>query len=667
MSSLTQNHIYLYNLRVLISSGHLQEQEVMHSKNTAYRPDIDGLRAIAVILVLLFHFEFGVSGGFIGVDVFFVISGFLITEVIRNAVANNLFSFIDFYSRRLLRLHPALLVTVGTCLAAGFLLMDPASLTSLAQSAQYSIFSASNFYFWLNQGYFDAAAQTQPLLHTWSLAAEWQFYIVWPFIVWVALKISDRFLASVLVMVTLASLIASQVMLSYDSSAAYFMMPFRVFELSLGALMVFCVKHRTNDALESMILAVGLTFIFIAAFSFNPSSPFPGVRALVPCLGAAACIYAGRSRAGAILRSSPIVKIGLISYSVYLVHWPVVVFYKYYVFRDITFSEKVAILAVSIVSGALLYKAVEKLFMEKLRHLQTTGLASVAATVSVLAFAAILVVESGGVNSRIPENYLALVSDPKNFHINNYGGHGYSQDTILGNKTAPRLAIMAGDSFALQYASGMDKALQDRGVSISGVFLHGCILSSKYTRILNNVPRQDCRDAYQIALSEMKGNSLPFIYAQSWEGYKQLIADHNGANTQENGRSYSSVIEDLLIKTRSDIGDRPFYIIGSQPYMSGKMNIASCLLRPRYVTQGCEKYLQYPLEKSSTYEINQVLKKFAASHANTFYLDASPAFCKHDKCEAVIDGKILYSDGSHLSIDGSLIASEQILNEILSK
>lgn len=159
----------------------------MLHKNITYRPEIDGLRALAVILVLLFHFELGVPGGFVGVDVFFVISGYLITEVIKNSVAAGRFSFFDFYSRRLLRLHPALIVTISLCLMAGYVLMDPASFSGLASSAAYSLFSASNFYFLFNQGYFDASAKTQPLLHTWSLAAEWQFYIIWPFIVWGAL------------------------------------------------------------------------------------------------------------------------------------------------------------------------------------------------------------------------------------------------------------------------------------------------------------------------------------------------------------------------------------------------------------------------------------------------------------------------------------------------
>lgn len=639
----------------------------MHSKNTSYRPDIDGLRAVAVILVLLFHFDLGISGGFVGVDVFFVISGYLITEVIRNAISAGQFSFFDFYARRLLRLHPALVVTVGACMVAGFVLMDPAAFAGLAASAKYSIFSASNFYFWLNQGYFDASAQTQPLLHTWSLAAEWQFYAVWPFIVWAALKISDRFLALLLVAMTAGSLAASQIMLGYDSSAAYFMMPFRVFELSIGALLVFVSKHRAGPAAESAITATGIALIIASAFALDSTSPFPGLRALVPCLGAAACIYAGRSAAGSILRTWPMVQMGLISYSVYLVHWPISVFYKYYVFRSISLPEKVALLAASIVAGALLYRCVERLFMGKWQFIKPVGLSLVTASVAALAYGTTLVIDHEGMKSRVPAEYLAFAADPANFHTNNYGGHGYSLEPLLGDATGRKAAVIAGDSFALQYASGLDQELKAKGISMSGVFRHGCVLSKEYTRILNNVPRQDCRESYSKALSELDGNNLPFIFAHSWEGYSGMIADHEGNNAEKDyNKNYSAVITDILQRARKDLGDRQLIIVGSQPYMYEKMNVVSCLLRPRYVTQGCETLLKYSVESSSPYAINKVLKEFAESTPNTFYVDAAQAFCIDGICETVRDGKILYSDANHLSIDGSIIAAKEILKKFLS-
>lgn len=637
----------------------------MHSKNTSYRPDIDGLRAVAVLLVLLFHFDLGVSGGFIGVDVFFVISGFLITEVIRNSVSAKRFSFGNFYIRRLLRLHPALLVTVALSLLAGFLLMDPASFSGLAESAKYSIFSVSNFYFWLNQGYFDAAAQTQPLLHTWSLAAEWQFYLVWPFIVWGALKISDRFLLILLAVMTVASLAASQMMLGYDSSASYFMMPFRVFELSIGALLVFASGHRASPVTESAIAVAGIALIVGSAFVLDSTSPFPGVLALIPCLAAAACIYAGRSTAAGVLRTWPMVKMGLISYSVYLVHWPIAVFYRYWIFREITLTEKALLLLASIALGVLLYNTIERLFMGKRRLVRPAGLVAVTACVIALAYSSNIIVEGTGIASRIPASYLTFAADPARFHTTNYGGHGYDLETSLGDRSGKEVAILGGDSFALQYASGIDRALKGQGRYISGVFQHGCVLSHEYTRMLKNVPREDCRESYRKILAKLEGNNLPFMFAQSWEGYRGMIANSSGLPVKSStDEDYFSVLLDLLEKARADIGNREMIIIGSQPYLSLKSSATSCLLRPQYIYQACEVYMSYRLGDTSAKKTNKILESFAERHANTRYVDASKSLCLSGNCKSASEGRILYSDAAHLSLDGSAIASKQILKDL---
>lgn len=543
--------------------------------------------------------------------------------------------------------------------------MDPASFSSLAASAKYSLLSASNFYFWLNQGYFDAAAQTQPLLHTWSLAAEWQFYIVWPLIVWGALKISPRFLLGLLVVMTVVSVTASEIMLGYDSSAAYFMMPFRVFELSIGALLVFASGHRASPSKESAIAFGGIALIVGSAFALDSASPFPGVLALFPCFGAAACIYAGRSRTAGLLRTWPMVKIGLISYSVYLVHWPIAVFFKYWIFREITLTEKFLLLLASVIVGAMLYNTVERLFMGKRRHVKPLGLAVVTACVMGLAYSSNLVIEKAGISSRIPSSYLTFAADPAKFHTDNYGGQGYKLETLLGDTDGKEVAVLAGDSFALQYASGMDLALKGHGTYISGVFQHGCVLSGEYTRVLRNVPREDCRESYRKVLSQLEGNNLPFMFALSWEGYRGMIANSAGSLVNSStDDDYYAVLVDLLKKTRADIGDRPMIIIGSQPYLSLKNAAVSCLLRPQYVHQGCESYMSYKLNDTSAYSINQELAKFARQYANTYYVDASKSLCVNGNCKAASNGKILYSDAAHLSLEGSAIASEQILKDV---
>lgn len=638
----------------------------MKGKQLAYRPDIDGLRALAVILVLLFHFELGVSGGFIGVDVFFVISGYLITEVIRNSINSGRFTFHDFYVRRLLRLHPALLVTLAVTLCAGFVLMDPASFTDLAGSAKYATFSVSNFYFWLNQGYFEAASQTKPLLHTWSLAAEWQFYLVWPFIVWGALKVSDRILPWLLVVMAVVSLAACQWMLGRDSSAAYFMMPFRVFELAIGALLVFAPEKRLPGGVDSAITVAGIVAIIATAFSLTSQTPFPGLAALAPCLGAAACIYAGRSSAGAVLRIKPMVFIGLVSYSIYLVHWPLIVFYKYYVFREITLTEKLSLLAAAVVLGTALYYSVEKVFMAKIKWIKGFGISAIAAACALSAYGCSIILSSDGLKNRIPVEYLSFASDPKNFHIKNYGGNGYRLDAVLGDRKGKPFAIFAGDSFALQYAKGFDSELSTSGKYIESIFQHGCVISSEYTRLLNNAPRQLCRDKHAAMMKKLEGNNLPLIFTQSWEGYLGKIANSNGEMVGSDDRSYPDVIIDMISRMRQEIGvNRKMIIIGSQPFLSANNSSVSCLVRPRYVPQKCEDMLSYRIEATAAYSINAKLKEFSDEHPNTFYINPSDALCRNGICKSYENGKILYSDGAHLSVDGSMIASHTIVRYIL--
>ncbi|BAQ80020.1 putative lipopolysaccharide modification acyltransferase [Pseudomonas sp. St29] len=290
-------------------------------------------------------------------------------------------------------------------------------------------------------------------------------------------------------------------------------------------------------------------------------------------------------------------------------------------------------------------------------------------SIALLSYGNHLIIESKGASSRIHKELLTpgllkVVSDPIEFHINNYGGHGYELDNTLGEISGKKIAVMAGDSFGLQYASGMDKILHDRDEYISGFFRHGCIMSTRYTRLMNNTPRQACKDAYKLALSELKDNNLPLILAHSWEDYSNIIANSDGINSQQNGTSYFEVIEDILTSARHEIGNRKLFIIGSQPYMRATMGSALCILRPTYIAQPCTKWLKYPIELSTAYKTNKLLKKFADTHPNTFYIDATPTLCKAGICTTILDGKLMYSDASHLSIAGSVLTSKQILDNI---
>lgn len=637
----------------------------MKGNQLNYRPDIDGLRAVAVLLVLLFHFGLGIPGGFVGVDVFFVISGYLITDVIRNSCKAGRFSFYDFYARRLTRLHPALLTTVAITLAAGYLIMDPASLVNLAKASAYTVFSASNILFWNTQDYFDASAAMQPLLHTWSLSVEWQFYVIWPLVVWASLKISDRFLMLLLAVIGFASLAGSQLMLRVDSSASYFLMPFRVFELAIGAILVFTKGRLYSRRSGSIGTVLGLALIVASAFALDSKSAFPGIAAIAPCLGAALCIQFGASPAGAVLRLKPIVRIGLISYSVYLVHWPFLVFAKYYLYRELTLLESAMLLVASIALGQLIYSFVERQFIIRSRAGRPVPLLAVASGIAMVTAITTSLVSSQGAPYRVPEKYQKFVSNPSEFHINNFGGAGYNNDTKLGVEGDKATFLLAGDSFAMQYASGVDQVLKGSSTTANGQFTLGCFLSKTHTRFENGTSKMECQDRYKSIISFLHQGNYPLILSMNWSGYMPYIADFDGNNlTFDSQQKYEEFISKSLDEMLTDAGKRKVFIVGVAPFLAAPVSAASCLLRPNYIHQGCEDRLTYKPDQAFAYGINKALRSYAESRPDTYFIDPADSICKGGTCSVSENGEILFSDPNHLSKYGSLMVSKDIVRTV---
>lgn len=288
-----------------------------------YRPEIDGLRAVAVLPILLFHLDFApFSGGFVGVDVFFVISGYLITRIVKRDLEAGRFSFRGFYSRRIRRLFPALLATLALTLGAGYLVQIPASFARLASSTLYATFSLANVQFWWTSSYFDEASGLKPLLHTWSLSVEEQFYLLWPALLWLTIRRGRRLAPCAIALLSVATLVWAEITLISDASKAFFLMPFRIWEFGLGALLVWLPAGlQTRRAAREAALALGLAAIAWAVFTYDHETAFPGLAAVAPCAGAALCIMAGNPRTlGGLLRNRVAVGIGKLSYSIYLVH-----------------------------------------------------------------------------------------------------------------------------------------------------------------------------------------------------------------------------------------------------------------------------------------------------------------------------------------------------------
>jgi peptidoglycan/LPS O-acetylase OafA/YrhL len=385
------------------------------SADGSYRPDIDGLRAVAVLSVVFYHFGARFfPGGFTGVDVFFVISGFLITSIIRREVVAGEFTFATFYRRRVRRIVPALAaVLIVSTIVAGVLLY-PIHFRKFGESAVFSGLGLANFYYYLNTGYFDQAAEDLPLLHTWSLAIEEQFYLFWPIALLLLARSRQNFDRNTRIFlggVILVSFVAAEVVLPGNSNAAFFLPHLRAWELGLGALVAFLAKIRQRFAAEALS-TVGLGLIAWGICGLTAEDSFPGHNALFPCVGAALLVWpkVHETWAARLLSLRPAVWIGLISYSLYLWHWPLLVFFRYWNNdRPPGGSGILLLTAVAIAAAALSWFFIERPFRRTARGLSLPWPAALAGLGAAI-FAGGAVALARGMPSRVPENLRQLES-----------------------------------------------------------------------------------------------------------------------------------------------------------------------------------------------------------------------------------------------------------------
>lgn len=333
------------------------------SPQTRYRPGIDGLRAIAVSAVVLFHFSVpGFEGGFVGVDVFFVISGYLITGKILNDVREKRFYFMRFFASRIRRIFPGMYVVALATLFCSALFFLPRHFNDTLAASAFSLLGLVNVFLWWDTGYWAQEGKFQPFLHYWSLSVEEQFYIIWPpIIICMLLWGCRRKLLWLLLLLAPFSFIAAEIAARNAPSAAFYLMPFRAGEFAVGALLHFlpAIPRRCRDLAAS----TGIVLIGAAIVTFTSQTVFPGLSALVPVTGCALCIASGDDTVmDRVLTNAGTVGLGFISYSVYLIHWPVYVFYSYWTSEALSASEVLALVAVTIVLSMLTYRFVEQPF-----------------------------------------------------------------------------------------------------------------------------------------------------------------------------------------------------------------------------------------------------------------------------------------------------------------
>ena len=368
-----------------------------------YRADIDGLRAIAVLGVVLYHYGASwLPGGFTGVDVFFVISGYLITSILRKQIEAGTFSILAFYDRRIRRIVPALLVMLATTLVLGWFILMPGDYANLGESSAYATLGLGNLYFFWNTGYFDRAAELQPLLHTWSLGVEEQFYLVWPLALWLGLTfVKSRTLVVVAGAAALALLFAYSVWtVASDPKAAFYLPLPRAWEFLIGGALVFA-RPIQSTLTSGFVATAGVAAIVWSLATITISSSFPGWGAVYASVGAACLIYPKKSNWISIALSwRPVVAIGLISYSLYLWHWPILVMFRYY--NNSAFPSPIEALALGLLSAALAagsWRYIEQPF----RHGRaSTRLLPVLTTVFVVCVFGLTITGMSGIKSRVP-------------------------------------------------------------------------------------------------------------------------------------------------------------------------------------------------------------------------------------------------------------------------
>ncbi|WP_225161035.1 acyltransferase family protein [Bradyrhizobium sp. BRP56] len=321
-----------------------------------YRPDIDGLRAVAVSLVVLGHaFPQYVPGGFVGVDIFFVISGYLITGIIYGDIQNGSFSLATFYARRIRRIFPALIVVLIAAFIAGWQLLMPSELVALGKEIAAGAGFSANLLFYSEGGYFDAAAQTKPLLHLWSLGIEEQFYLVWPLLLWALMRWRIA-AAAPLALIFIASLVANILVVRTNPEAAFYQPFTRAWELAAGALVAVCLPSGFSAARDLLGWSALAVIAAVTAF-YSPSMTYPGIAAVAPVAAAAALIMSGRNR---FLSTRTAVAIGLISYPLYLWHWPILVFAASFKGRPLTLAENGLAVGASFILAWATYRYVER-------------------------------------------------------------------------------------------------------------------------------------------------------------------------------------------------------------------------------------------------------------------------------------------------------------------
>ncbi|TIQ40739.1 MAG: acyltransferase [Mesorhizobium sp.] len=621
-----------------------------------YRPDIDGLRAIAVIVVVLFHFGVpGFPGGFVGVDIFFVISGYLITRLL--IAKGNELSLIEFYGRRVRRILPAMLVMMGLSLAAGWFLLLPGDFASLGRSAAFSAAGLGNYYFLWNTGYFDREATLLPLLHLWSLGVEEQFYLVWPALLMAASRISRGRRSSPVVAICLVALISFSIALhlvAVDPKQAFYGPFGRAWELALGGLVVFMPAVGRRGISEAFSL-MGICLIVASTVWLSSSQPFPAAYALLPVAGAVLLIWPrSQTVLGAALSSHPLRMTGKVSYSLYLWHWPILVFFRHYAGGSMpTAGEASVLIATTWLVAYLSWRFVE----EPARHPRFLPLRTIAAgavAASIVGFSGNAIFEAGGIASRIPKEVAAMRSldvmwdwqCPQLVKIDELGSTFCSFGAPWDK--ARHHGILWGDSHAEHMAPLLDVVGQSEETSF---ILYRACPAAFGGGVHRNYPeepayKETCASSRKaaVALLARRSDIDIVVLASAWTNLANtdLVAD--------DGRHADKVrlVRDGLKSLVEEIGtpQRRIGIIGQVP--GPGLDLTSCAaMRESKILRRCSTDMDSERILRAWSPMVTALGSLAAERG-LFFVDPLKGMCPNSHCATYVNGEFIYRDGSHM-------------------
>ena len=639
------------------------------SKTRRYRADIDGLRAIAVLAVILFHLDPAwLPGGYIGVDVFFVISGYLISLVIQREIEDGSFTFAGFYARRVRRIIPALaFVILSTVLVFQFV-YSPGDLEELVESAVYAQLFLSNVYFAFiaDASYFSDEAHSQALLHLWSLAVEEQFYLFWPLLLLVGFK-WGRFggFFVLLSILCILSFLFGEVTYRVDPMTAYYMLPSRIGEFALGTLVAMTQRNGGLDAVlarqatAAALTLFGFAMIAWALMSLTPESVFPGVNALFPAVGAALIILGGIANpwTARLLGHSLPVFIGRISYAAYLWHWPIVVGIRY-IEGEMDLAQKALAFAATLLLAALTYRFIETPFRRKTLPLGPALMRYA------LAPGLILLLANVGLRSTDGHGVFALSPGYKERYERQLSGLSpnfrakyvcqrpllsesdvRNPDCITGAASHDEpVVLLFGDSKAAQLAGLLGKVGEHTGDAIRNVAHSACApIVDEPARFSAGKYIKTCERSAAVVWSAV-------------QGYQKVVLSANWASYLKRA---DETFEQALIETIETLKNRGIEpaLFGEVPYFPG-YDRECYVIKLKVGFVDCDERARAP--RALIAEVNERIRTIADT-TGIVYFDVADLLCDDTTCSAQIGGDPIYYDAGHLSIDGSVRVGEMAL------